>query len=895
MSTDDSQPNKPIRKKKINPAPGTPQSQPHPLKRSVKKRLRKDLAKQGLAPASIREAAREYKRRGWQPIPLLPGKKVTFDKGWTHSHITEDEIDERFAPDANIGVLMGTPSMQMVDVDLDWVRGLPFADEFFPPTPAIFGRAGKPRSHRLYICDIQKTQRLEFSTKPTAGKDDSGDKEEAEQPQKKEKSKPFVEIRADKGQTMFPPSVHPSRERVRWDEDGTPAKVDADTLLQCARDYASACLIGDLWPGEGARNEAAMAVCGCLVKWGLPEERAKRIVRTAALIADDEEVEQRVAVWDSTKAKVEAGEHVVAEGVARELFQPRAVMQLRRWLGAKGGASDDPDGEEDTQGKRSQADKVLELAADFELFTTPGDRSDGWCSVMVEGGRETFRLRSRECERLLHARYWVEHAKPLNSTAFDAALNVLQARATHEGVIEEVALRVAGREGVIYIDLGDTQRHVVEITERGWDVVRSCPVRFQRPNGHLPLPMPIRGGTLDLIRGFVNVEEDDWILLLSWLIGSFHPKGPYPILALNGGQGSAKSTTTRVLKRLTDPNKAELRSAPRTPQDLAVAAQHDRVLTFDNLSRVSEQLSDALCMMSTGGSYFARRLFSDDEQVLLDARRPLLLNGIPDFATQPDLIDRSIHLVLPSIQKGARRVEDLFWFEFEKEQPRILGAIFDALSAVLREVPRIVLDDPPRMADFSKWGVALEMHLGLAPGTFLQAYEENRNSTARDALEESGFVEPLRIVLAQMDGHFRGSATDLFNILQASMHPKIMQARNKHGWPRAANQFSGMLRRLSQSFDKVGIRYEVGRDSSRMRNKFIELELTQPLHLLKKSDGARSQSSADQFPVKQVVFRVKPHVKKKLSGAQKPPLKKKYLPKKDPPPTQPDADAEEEG
>jgi hypothetical protein len=874
MNTDDSQPNKPIRKKKLNPAPGSPQPQPHPIKRAIKKRITKELTKLGLSDASIREAAREYLKRSWQPIPLLPREKRTIDKGWSHSHITEDDVDDRFDPKANIGVLMGTPSAGVVDVDLDWIRGLPYADEFFPPTPAIFGRASKPRSHRLYICDIKKTQRFEFAA--TVTKDD-GDEDD-----KKQKSKPFVEIRADGSQTMFPPSVHPSSVRVRWDEDGTPATVDTDTLLQCARDYAAACLIGDLWPGEGARNEAALAVCGCLVKWGLPEERAKRIVRTAALIADDEEVEQRVAVCDSTKAKVEAGEHVVAEGVAKEIFSPRAVAKLRHWLGGKG-APDDPDSADEKKCKRSQADRVIELASDFDPFTTPGDEAEGWASVVIDGGRETFRLQSRACRHLLTSRYWNAYGKALGSTAVDSAVSVLQGRAVHEGLVEATAIRVAVHDGRIFVDIGDKQRHVIEISAGGWEIVRSCPVRFVRPQGQLPLPLPVKGGSLELIRPFVNVEDGDWVLLLSWIVCCFHPTGPYPILVLNGGQGSAKSTTTRVCKRLVDPSKAGLRSDPRNAQDLAVAAQNTWVLAFDNLSRISEGLSDSFCRTSTGGVFSTRLLYTNYEEALLEFKRPLIINGIPDLAVQPDLIDRCVHLVLPTLPKAARQLEDRFWAAFDVEHARMFGALLDAVSAMLRLLPAITIEDPPRMADFAIVGVAVETHLGLPPGTFLRAYEENRNAAAKLALAESGIVEPLRIILLGLGGRFHGTPSQLFDALQSSTNPAVIRARGSRKWPRSVNSFSGVLRRLSQSFDKVGLFYEDGRDNSHKRNRYIHLELTEPKHLVEKFKKLRGEALADQFPVKQVVYRGKP------------PLKKKYLPKKDPPPTQSDADTEEEG
>ena len=72
----------------------------------------------------------------------------------------------------------------------------------------------------------------------------------------------------------------------------------------------------------------------------------------------------------------------------------------------------------------------------------------------------------------------------------------------------------------------------------------------------LELPDPVEGGTLGDLRRFVNVERtEDFILVVSWLVGAFQPGGPYPLLALHGEQGSAKTTTANILRSLIDPSR----------------------------------------------------------------------------------------------------------------------------------------------------------------------------------------------------------------------------------------------------------------------------------------------------------------------------------------------------
>jgi hypothetical protein len=119
-------------------------------------------------------------------------------------------------------------------------------------------------------------------------------------------------------------------------------------------------------------------------------------------------------------------------------------------------------------------------------------------------------------------------------------------------------------------------------------------------------------------------------------------------------------------------------------------------------------LSDALCRLATGGSFAVRQLYTDDEEVLFEAARPILLDGIEEVVSRPDLGDRAIFLTLGPIAEAIRRSQAELWREFEIERPRILGALLDAVSYGLRAIGRVQLDALPRMADFALWATAWE-------------------------------------------------------------------------------------------------------------------------------------------------------------------------------------------
>src|SRR6266481_1155950 len=120
---------------------------------------------------------------------------------------------------------------------------------------------------------------------------------------------------------------------------------------------------------------------------------------------------------------------------------------------------------------------------------------------------------------------------------------------------------------------------------------------------------------------------------------------------------------------MVDPNAAPVRAFSREQRELMLAANNGYLLTFDNLSGLPHWLSDALCRLATGGSFAVRRRYTDDEEVLFEAARPILLNGIEEVISRPDLGDRAIFLTLAPIGDVQRRPENELWREFEIAQP----------------------------------------------------------------------------------------------------------------------------------------------------------------------------------------------------------------------------------
>src|SRR5262249_46835016 len=260
-------------------------------------------------------------------------------------------------------------------------------------------------------------------------------------------------------------------------------------------------------------------------------------------------------------------------------------------------------------------------------------------------------------------------------------------------------LRVAGHAGRSYIDLGDPDWRAIEIDEDGWRVIDDPPVRFRRPAGMRALPEPTRGGDISTLRSLVNVKDDnDFVLLVCGLLAAMRDRGPYPVLAISGEQGTAKSTLVAILRALIDPNMSPLRALPREDRELFIQANNGWLLAFDNVSGLPAWTSDSLCRLSTGGGFAVRQLHTDLDEILFDARRPIVLNGIGDMMCRADLADRSIFITLQPIPEAERRAEDELWEHIHRELPGILGVLCDAISHGLRYRDLVKLKRLPRLA-----------------------------------------------------------------------------------------------------------------------------------------------------------------------------------------------------
>jgi hypothetical protein len=551
------------------------------------------------------------------------------------------------------------------------------------------------------------------------------------------------------------------------------------------------------WPGRDGAQAVARALDGRLgrpVGWALPPDDAKD-----------------VRDWLTAAARGESTWPERGRELAAKLAEATEEVPT---------PADDPPEDRPGGGKAKgppAAELLTEIGLAFDLWHDPTQTGH------ATAGRQSFPVRSKAFRHRLVNEYRCRtEGRVPNSEALSAALNAIEGAAVHDGPERQVYTRVAGTGGRVYLHLGDAEAAVIEIDAAGWRPCPNPPVRFRRPAGMAPLPVPRPGGDLAGLRRFVNVPDDEaFALVLAWLSGVFRPDGPFPVMALLGEQGSAKTTTARVLKRLTDPSAAAVRSEPRDARDLMIQARNGWVLAFDNLSGLPVWLSDALCRLATGGGFSTRELYTNDDEVIFDAKRPLVVNGIEDFVTRADLLERSLLVRHPPITEERRRPESEFWAEFDAVHPALLGALLDRVSAGLRELPTVRLARLPRMADFAIFAAACERGCGDG-GRFLDAYADNQAGAHEQALDASPLPAAL---LAVMEGResWEGTPAELFAALG-----RHAPTPAPPGWPKGANALTNRLRRLAPNLRRVHrLHVEDGRQaggrSGGKRSRFVRI------------------------------------------------------------------------
>ena len=451
------------------------------------------------------------------------------------------------------------------------------------------------------------------------------------------------------------------------------------------------------------------------------------------------------------------------------------------------------DPSEGNQGRNSYADVILEMLEEKTLY-----HDEDADKTFIEDDERIFRVGSQPFTEWISHKYFKEFGRSVNESAIKQVAFTLTGHAKHDGIKKHIHMRAANYQDDIYIFIGDADWQTIKVTASGWNLDTASTVKFWKPGAMLSLPIPVPGGKVEELWDYLNISGDDRLLVLAWMLEAFRSETPFPVLALNGLQGCAKSSTHARIRMLIDPSGCNLRAAPKDIQDIYIGAGSNWIVSFENISRLSSQQQDALCTLATGGGFATRTLYTNDDETIINVKRPVIINSIPVVITAQDLTDRVINIELQKLK--AYRDEIEINAAFESARPRLFGTLLDLLVKTLAKLPHVKIDKPPRMADFARLGEAMAQAMGQEAGAFDKIFKKNRSESVSRAMEAS----PVAVAIREMAENsyneivFYGTVKELFDKLTREQH-------SLDGWPRSPRALGDAIRRQTPALDSIGV------------------------------------------------------------------------------------------
>lgn len=545
------------------------------------------------------------------------------------------------------------------------------------------------------------------------------------------------------------------------------------------------------------------------------------LVRAAAEQTSDPEVVLREALARQTTDK---GAIFAADVIAAlTTIRAKSEAEYTRLIANVKGVRTKLDKLTKPQGQAAQQDSlqsiILDVARDGAEYAHTAE-GEGVALVEVAGHREVHLLTSPTFDRWLRGEVFEAHEIGVPDYAMATTIATLKAIGTFKGTEVEVHRRVAKHDGGAYwIDLCDDQWRAIKVQAGKWEVIERPPVFFVRAPGMRPLPEPAKKGNLALMWKHLNIPKQAQLLVLAWMLDSLRPDTPYPVLELVGEMGSSKSTTQRRLRALIDHHQVPLRGAPKCVEDLHIAAANAHVVSLENLSHLNGEQQDALCILSTGGGYATRQLYTNGDEHVMQSKRPVMLNGINAVATQPDLIERTVSVELPTITAKARKDEQSMEAAWEKDYPAIFASMLDLFAKALERLPDVVIPEgmAKRMIDFQRLGEAITIAQGGKAGEFSKQLDTLHGESALRGLESYGVAVGIQMLAARPEGReWEGTYLQLLTELNR------LGEVDRSNWPKSPRHLAAQIKRIAPGLRRIGVRIEgAGRGATGAKVRII--------------------------------------------------------------------------
>ena len=571
-----------------------------------------------------------------------------------------------------------------------------------------------------------------------------------------------------------------------------------------------------LWNGDtsgyGSHSEADLALCGMLAFWtGGDATRIDTLFRQSGLYRKK---------WDRNDYR----NRTIREALSgkTEFYKVPETVKLADGTEHKA---------EEKEERRNQADRLIGYALEDAqvLFV---DQHGAPHALIAD---EPVPLTSR-CYSWLRRLMWEEEGRSVSGEYLKMAAGTLSAHAEFSGEVRELYTRAAWHEGVLYYELRPGK--VVRVGPGGWTFEARPPVLFRRYVNLKALPDPESGGSLDVLDELVNLKsERDRRLFKAYLVTLSLEHVGRPIFNASGAMGSGKTTIGRVVKRTWDP------TAPETvrfdPRDFLQKAMHAYVVMLDNQNTIPEWAADTLCRLVTGEADSKRRLYTDDEDFIIELRRAVILNGINVPTDRGDVLDRSLVVEMERISDGERKTEEDLWERFEEEHSKLLGVLFDTLAKAIALKPSLKLSRRPRLADWGEYAAAVYEILGWGSETFLKDWDEVVRTQNQATLDGSPVAQAI-IKFMEDKEEYTATSSEMHSKLKVVAAQLGVDVDRDKAWPKSARWLWRRIKEVLPLLVAAGIEASRGRDEAAKQIALRRFPTNDG------SDGIEGESRADK-------------------------------------------------
>lgn len=452
-------------------------------------------------------------------------------------------------------------------------------------------------------------------------------------------------------------------------------------------------------------------------------------------------------------------------------------------------------------GATSDKESLMRFIADVELEVFRDHHRELCCKIKPKGDIVSLSTKagSSIAMYLTYRILQLTNTTPKDSEV-KTVMKIIETVGQFEGDQIKTYNRVAKYDNAIYYDLGT--QNAVRVTGENWQLVDAPPI-FRRYSNHKVQVTPKQGGRVEKFFNFVNHEEKDRLLLAVYIIASFIPEIAHPVLYVYGSHGGAKSSMSSKLKTVIDPGTLDKLILNNKKDEVVRNLKQHYVSHYDNISHLTNEISDVFCIASTGGGMDNRRKYTDEESHIMSFKHCVILNGIKLAIKKPDLLDRSILIKLKRVKaKDEIEINE----GFQEALPEILGGVFDTLVKAMALYPTVEIEDLPRMASFAKWGYAIAEALGGYGSQFLQDYRNNI-AEQNDLLAAGNSLAHAVLAFMENKPEVHTTIGKAYDELSRS----VKTDRQDRTFPSRSKDLRPYLEELGPVLDSFGIRFEFGK------------------------------------------------------------------------------------